>query len=69
MVGTGAPSHRQLDRLIVLADFTNTTADSVFDESLKRALAVSLQQSLFLSLLSDEQVQQTLRMMNAGDIS
>ncbi len=49
---------------IVLADFTNTTGDSVFDESLKRALAVSLQQSPFLSLLSDEQVQQTLRMMN-----
>jgi len=49
---------------IVLADFTNTTGDPVFDESLKRALAVSLQQSPFLSLLSDEQVQQTLRMMN-----
>jgi serine/threonine protein kinase len=49
---------------IVLADFTNTTGDPVFDESLKRALAVSLQQSPFLSLLSDEQVQQTLRLMN-----
>ena len=49
---------------IVLADFSNTTGDPVFDESLKRALAVSLQQSPFLSLLSDEQVQQTLRMMN-----
>jgi serine/threonine protein kinase len=49
---------------IVLADFTNTTGDAVFDESLKRALAVSLQQSPFLSLLSDEQVQQTLRLMS-----
>jgi len=49
---------------IVLADFTNTTGDPVFDESLKRALAVSLQQSPFLNLLSDELVQQTLRMMN-----
>ena len=49
---------------IVLADFTNTTGDPVFDESLKRALAVSLQQSPFLRLLSDEQVQQTLRLMN-----
>jgi len=48
---------------IVLADFTNTTGDAVFDDSLKRALAVSLQQSPFLSLVSDQQVQQTLRMM------
>jgi serine/threonine protein kinase/Flp pilus assembly protein TadD len=48
---------------IVLADFTNTTGDTVFDESLKRALAVSLQQSPFLSLISDQQIQQTLRYM------
>jgi serine/threonine protein kinase len=49
---------------IVLADFANATGDAVFDESLKRALAVSLQQSPFLSLLSEEQVQQTLRLMS-----
>jgi len=48
---------------IVLADFTNTTGDPVFDDSLKRALAVSLQQSPFLSLVSDQQVQQTLNLM------
>jgi eukaryotic-like serine/threonine-protein kinase len=48
---------------IVLADFINTTGDSVFDYSLKRALAVSLQQSPFLSLISDQQIQQTLRYM------
>jgi len=48
---------------IVLADFTNTTGDPVFDDSLKPALAVSLQQSPFLSLLSDQQVQQTLHLM------
>jgi serine/threonine protein kinase len=49
---------------IVLADFANSTGDAVFDDSLKRALAVSLQQSPFLSLLSDEQVQRTLRLMS-----
>jgi serine/threonine protein kinase len=49
---------------IVLADFANATGDAVFDESLKRALAVSLQQSPYLSLLSDEQVQETLRLMS-----
>jgi serine/threonine protein kinase/predicted Zn-dependent protease len=48
---------------IVLADFSNTTGDPVFDDSLKRALAVSLQQSPFLSLVSDQQVQQALRYM------
>ena len=48
---------------IVLADFSNTTGDPVFDESLKRALSISLQQSPFLSLVSDAQIQQTLRQM------
>ena len=48
---------------IVLADFTNTTGDPVFDGSLKQALAFSLEQSPFLSLLSDQQIQQTLRLM------
>ena len=49
--------------MIVLADFTNTTGDPVFDGTLRQGLAVQLEQSPFLSLLSDEQVQQTLRMM------
>jgi len=48
---------------LVLADFTNTTGDTVFDNSLKQALTISLQQSPFLSLLSDQQVQHTLRLM------
>jgi len=48
---------------IVLADFTNTTGDPVFDGTLRQGLAVQLQQSPFLSLVSDEQTQQTLRMM------
>jgi eukaryotic-like serine/threonine-protein kinase len=48
---------------IVLADFTNTTGDAVFDDSLRRGLSVQLEQSPFLSIISDQQVQQTLRMM------
>jgi len=48
---------------IVLADFTNTTGDSVFDDTLKQALAVSLEQSPFLNVLSAEKVSQTLRQM------
>ena len=49
---------------IVLADFTNTTGDPVFDGTLRQGLAVQIEQSPFLNLVSDEEVQQTLRMMN-----
>ena len=48
---------------IVLADFTNTTDDPVFDGTLRQGLAVQLEQSPFLSLVSDQRVQQTLRLM------
>jgi hypothetical protein len=48
---------------IVLADFTNTTGDSVFDGTLRQGLAVQLEQSPYLSLISDERTQQTLKMM------
>jgi eukaryotic-like serine/threonine-protein kinase len=49
---------------IVIADFMNTTGDAVFDGTLKQGLAVQLEQSPFLSLISEERVQQTLRLMN-----
>ena len=48
---------------IVLADFTNTTGDTVFDGTLRQGLSVQLEQSPFLRLVSDGQAQQTLRMM------
>jgi eukaryotic-like serine/threonine-protein kinase len=48
---------------IVLADFSNTTGDPVFDDSLKQALAVQLAQSPFLNILPDEKLQETLRFM------
>src|SRR3984893_5705836 len=48
---------------IVLADFTNTTGDPVFDGTLRQALAVQLEQSPFLSLISEQSIQQTLRLM------
>jgi tetratricopeptide (TPR) repeat protein len=48
---------------IVLADFTNTTGDAVFDGTLKTALQVSLAQSPFLSLVPDSEVQSTLKLM------
>src|SRR6266566_4213125 len=48
---------------IVLADFSNSTGDAVFDDALKQALAVELGQSPFLNVLSDRKVSETLRMM------
>jgi DNA-binding winged helix-turn-helix (wHTH) protein/tetratricopeptide (TPR) repeat protein len=48
---------------IVLADFANSTGDPVFDDTLRQGLAVQLAQSPFLSLISDERIQQMLKLM------
>ena len=48
---------------IVLADFANSTGDAIFDDALKTALTVSLQQSPFLSVLPDSTVAKTLQLM------
>ncbi len=48
---------------IVLADFTNSTGDPVFDDTLRQGLAVQLEQSPFLSLISDEKIRHTLELM------
>jgi eukaryotic-like serine/threonine-protein kinase len=48
---------------VVLADFTNTTGDPVFDETLKQALAVQLGESPFLNILSDARLRDTLQLM------
>jgi len=48
---------------VVLADFTNSTGDPVFDNTLKQALSISLRQSPFLNILSDSRVAGTLTLM------
>ena len=48
---------------IVLADFTNKTGDAVFDDTLRQGLTVQLEQSPFLSLISDQRARQTLKLM------
>jgi tetratricopeptide (TPR) repeat protein len=48
---------------IVIADFDNKTGDAVFDDTLKTALTVALNQSPFLSALSDSKVAATLKLM------
>ncbi len=59
---------RQVSKLtdrdtIVLADFANSTGDTIFDDTLKKALSVALQQSPFLNVLSESQVAKTLQQM------
>jgi serine/threonine protein kinase/tetratricopeptide (TPR) repeat protein len=48
---------------VVLSDFVNTTGESVFDGTLKQALAIQLEQSPFLNVLSDRRVSSTLKLM------
>ncbi len=48
---------------ILIADFVNTTNEPVFDGTLKKALAVDLEQSPFLNVFSDSKVRHTLALM------
>ena len=48
---------------VVLADFANSTGDPVFDGTLRQGMAVELQQSPYLSLISDQRIRHTLGLM------
>ena len=47
---------------ILLADVENKTGDPVFDDTIKTAIAVGLEQSPFLAIVPDDQVRETLRL-------
>ncbi len=49
---------------IILADFSNTTGDPVFDGTLRQGLSAQLEQSPFLNLLSNQRIAQTLGLMS-----
>ncbi len=49
---------------IVLADFTNSTSDPVFNDALNTALRVELEQTPFLNLLAPDKVRGTLKLLN-----
>ena len=51
---------------VVLADFANTTGDPIFDNTLKTALSMALQQSPFLNLLPENKVSETLQSMKSS---
>ena len=48
---------------VLLTDFVNTTGETLFDGTLKQALAVQLGQTPFLNLFPEERVRETLRFM------
>jgi eukaryotic-like serine/threonine-protein kinase len=72
MVGVGAllflrrhqPIPLNAQDSVLVADFTNLTGDPVFDNALRQGLAVQLEQSPFWSVISEQRMQQTLRLMD-----
>ncbi len=48
---------------VVLADFANATGDKVFDGTLRQGMAVQLEQSPYLSLVSEQRIRHTLGLM------
>ena len=62
LLSTRAPAVTERDPVLI-ADFVNTTGDPVFDDTLTQALAVQLQQSPYLNIVSESRIATTLRMM------
>jgi eukaryotic-like serine/threonine-protein kinase len=54
---------------VVIADFSNTTGDPIFDETLKQALTMELTQSPFMRVASDLQVGEMLRRMGRSPVN
>src|SRR4029077_19227238 len=48
---------------VVVGDFVNKTGDTAFDDTLRQGLIVQLQQSPYLSLISDQKIRVTLKLM------
>ena len=53
---------------VVLADFANSTSEPVFDDTLKQALRIQLEQSPFLNLVADQKVNSTLKLMGRSGV-
>lgn len=61
--GTKTPAFTERG-LIVIAEFDNKTGDEVFDDALRQAVSVQLQQTPFVTLLPEQTIQRTLRLMS-----
>jgi eukaryotic-like serine/threonine-protein kinase len=58
-----SPARLTAKDTVVLADFANSTGDPVFEDTLRQGMAVQLAQSPFLSLISEQRIAKTLRLM------
>ena len=63
LIRSRVPANLSEKDSILAADFVNTTGDPVFDDTLHQGMTVQLEQSPFLSLVSDERIQKTLALM------
>jgi DNA-binding winged helix-turn-helix (wHTH) protein/tetratricopeptide (TPR) repeat protein len=63
LIRSRRPAKPDEKNIILLADFTNTTGNPVFDDTLRRGLSVELEQTPFLQFVSDDRVGKTLRLM------
>jgi tetratricopeptide (TPR) repeat protein/predicted Ser/Thr protein kinase len=52
---------------LVLADIANSTTDPVFDDTLKQTLSITLRQSPFLNVISEDKVAATLKLMTRAE--
>ncbi len=60
-----APIPKLTDKdTIVLAEFANTTGDPIFDGTLRQGLAIQLEQSPFLKIMDEQEMQRGLRLMD-----
>src|SRR5579863_390245 len=66
LVGRNSRPSRKLTGkdTIVLADFANNTGEGIFNGTLRQGLAIQLQQSPFLEIMDDGQMQRALRLMS-----
>jgi tetratricopeptide (TPR) repeat protein len=62
MIAYRAPALTTRDDILI-ADFVNTTGDTVWDGTLKQALAMGIEESPYLNVVSDTRVQTTLGFM------
>lgn len=73
-IAAGAVTYKMLHRsaalgprdTVVLADFANSTGDPVFDGTLRQGLAVQLEQSPYLNLVSQARILHTLVLMGVS---
>ncbi|HXG89627.1 MAG TPA: protein kinase [Vicinamibacterales bacterium] len=59
---SAAPALTERD-VVLVADFANQTGDPVFDDTMKRALTLQLEQSPYLNTFPEMRVRETLRFM------